>query len=186
MVKLFAFEEWEAANTNYAAAEPPVWHAKVVPDVFSAVSGILWSISYILMIRKSFKDRSYSMPLYSLCLNISWETVFGFVYGPGLVNQIIFAQWMIVDVFLVYSTIKYGAFEWRSRPLIANNLGWIITVGVMLGLIVELVAAATFVPIIGRQVVFMTAWPIQITISLGYIAQALDRGNARGQSLSIW
>lgn len=185
-MKLFAFEEWDAANANYAAAQPPVWHAKVVADVFSAISGILWSISYMLMIRKSFKDKSYSMPLYSLCLNISWETVFGFVYGPGLVNQIIFAQWMIVDVFLVYATIKYGALEWQSRPLVAKNLGWIILAGITFGLIMELAVAATYVPFIGRQVVFMTAWPIQITISLGYIAQVLDRGSTRGQSWGIW
>ena len=185
-MKLLALKEWDLANANYAAVEPPFWHAKAVPDAFSALSGILWSVSYILMIRRSYREKTYSMPLYSLCLNISWETVFGFVYGPGLVNQIIFAQWMIVDVFLVHATIKFGAHEWRERPLIAKNLGWIIAAGISLGLVMELMAAATFVPLIGRQVVFMTAWPIQITISLGYIAQLLDRGDRRGQSWGIW
>lgn len=126
------------------------------------------------------------MPIYSLCLNITWETTYGFVYGPGLVNQIIFAQWMIVDVFLVYATVKYGEFEWRRSPLIAKNLGWIIAFGCILGMVAELLIAATFVPILGRQVVFMTAWPIQITISLGYLSQLLDRGCTRGQSLGIW
>lgn len=48
------------------------------------------------------------MPIYCLCLNITWEGVYGFVYGPGLVNQIVFAQWMIVDLFLLYATVEFG------------------------------------------------------------------------------
>lgn len=185
-MKILQLEAWAAANADYDAAIPPVAHVKTIPNLFSALSGIFWSISYILMARKSFRDRSYSMPIYCLCINISWETIFGFVYGPDLLNAIVFGQWMIVDIFLVYTTIKYGAYEWQKQPLIARNLAWIISVGVICGLVLNLAIAYTFIPTIGRQVVFFTAWPLQLVINIGYIAQLLSRGSTRGQSWAIW
>ncbi|KAK7180692.1 hypothetical protein DPSP01_012998 [Paraphaeosphaeria sporulosa] len=183
---LFALEEWAQANADYNNDTPPYWHAKIVPDLFTAISGILWSVSYILMTLKGYKDRSYAMPIYCLCLNITWEFVFGFIYGPGLVNQIVFAQYMVVDVFLFHSILKFGPNEWRAHPLVARNLSWIIGVGCAVCLGLHLVLAKTFVPVIGRQVIFFTAWPMQHMISLGCVAQVLSRGHDAGQSMAIW
>ncbi|KAF4636549.1 hypothetical protein G7Y89_g1536 [Cudoniella acicularis] len=125
----FKLAEWAAANADYDADIPPYWHAKMVPDAFTAAGGILWSISYILMARKAFKDKSYAMPIHCLCLNITWEAVYGFVYGPGLVNQIVFAQWVIVDMVLFYAIVKSAPHQWPNSPLVAKNLTWIILAG---------------------------------------------------------
>ncbi|EKG10435.1 hypothetical protein MPH_12534 [Macrophomina phaseolina MS6] len=182
----FALEEWAQANADYENAVPPHWHAKIVPDIFTAVSGVLWSVSYILMTIQGYKDKSYAMPIYCLCLNITWEFVFGFVYGPGLVNQITFAQFMIVDLFLFHSILKFGPNDWRHQPLVARNLSWIIAVGCAVCLWLHLAVAATFVPLVGRQVVFFTAWPMQLIIGIGCVAQVLARGHDAGQSMAIW
>lgn len=186
MGRFFALEEWAAANADYAMDTPPYWHAKIVPDIFTAVSGILWSISYILMTIKGYQDKSYAMPIYCLCLNITWEFVFGFIYGPGLVNQIVFAQFMVVDIFLFHSILKFGPNEWRHHPLVARNLSWIIAVGCAVCLWLHLAVARTFVPVVGRQVVFYTAWPMQLVIGIGCVAQVLARGHDAGQSMAIW
>lgn len=185
-IMFFAQKEWAIASAEYEAAQPPYWHAKLVPDAFTAVSGILWSISYILMALRSFKDKSYSMPIYCLCLNITWEGVYGFVYGPGLVNQIVFAQWMIVDLFLLYASVKFGRAQWRHSPLVANNLTWIILAGIAFCLGLHLSVAATFIPSVGRRVVFFTAWPMQVIINVGSIAQIVSRGHTAGHSWGIW
>jgi len=185
-MKFFAFEEWAAASAAYDADEPPYWHAKVIPDAFTALSGVLWSASYILMATRGFKNRSYAMPIYSLCLNIAWETVFGFFYGPGLFNQIVFAQWMIIDAFLVYTTIVFGKEQWKRQPLVANNLRWIMLVGYVLSVALHLSIAGTFIPIIGRRVVAFTAWPLQVFISVGSFAQLISRGHTQGHSWGIW
>ena len=66
------------------------------------------------------------MPIICLCLNVAWETVFGFIYGPGLLNQVVFAQWMIADAFLVYTRVNYGKHQWKEHPMIANSLGLIL------------------------------------------------------------
>ena len=80
-MRFLALEEWAAANEAYNADPTPYYDAKVVPDAFTALSGILWSASYILMANRGFKDQSYSMPIFCLCLNVAWETVFGFIHG---------------------------------------------------------------------------------------------------------
>lgn len=185
-MSFFALKEWAAANVEYNVDIPPYWHAKAVPDAFTALSGILWSASYILMTMKAFKDKSYAMPIHCLCLNITWEAVFGFVYGPGLINQIVFAQWVIVDIFLFYAIVKSGKHQWRHSPLVQQNLTWIILGGCALCLWLHLSVAATFVPHIGRRVVFFTAWPMQLVINIGSIAQILSRGHTAGHSWSIW
>lgn len=43
---------------------------------------IFWLASYLGIIWRGFKDRSYGMPLVALGTNISWECVFSFVYPP--------------------------------------------------------------------------------------------------------
>lgn len=182
----FVLEEWAAATADYDAAVPPYWHAKPVPMAFSAVSGVLWSVSYILMAREAFRTKSYAMPIYCLCLNITWEAVYGFVYGPGLVNQIIFAQYMIVDVFLFYAILKSAKHQWRHSPLVAKNLSWIILGGCVICMWLHLSVAATFIPHVGRRVIFFTAWPMQLCISVGSIAQILSRGHTAGHSWGIW
>lgn len=183
---ILALEEWARANMDYETDIPPYWHAKIVPDVFTAVSGFLWSISYILMAIKGFKDKSYSMPIYCLCLNITWEALYGFVYGPGLINQIVFAQFMVVDILLFYAIVKSGKHQWRHSPLVANNLTWIILGGCALSMWLQLAAAVTFIPYVGRRIVFFTAWPMQLVINIGSIAQILSRGHTAGHSWGIW
>ena len=182
----FALEEWAAANAEYEADIPPYWHAKAVPDAFTAVSGVLWSISYILMARRGFQDQSYSMPIYCLCLNITWEFVYGFIYGPGRVNQIVFAQFMIVDLILFYAIARSGKYQWKDSPLIAKNLIWIVLGGCALCMWLQLAIAATFIPTVGRRIVFLTAWPMQVCINIGSIAQILSRGHTAGHSWGIW
>ena len=44
-------------------------------DVVTAtvvLSGIAWTITYVALVYRGFKDRTYGMPLAALALNISW------------------------------------------------------------------------------------------------------------------
>ena len=33
--------------------------------------GLFWTLTYVLVIRQGFRDRTYGMPLVALCANIS-------------------------------------------------------------------------------------------------------------------
>jgi hypothetical protein len=185
-MKFIVLEEWTAAKADWEAAVPPYWHARVVPILFRALSGTLWSVSYVLMAMRSFKDKSYSMPIYCLCVNFTWEAVYGFVYGPGVADQIVCAQWMIVNLSVMYATVKFGKHEWRHQPLVAENLSWIILAGCILSLWLHLAMAATFIPHVGLQIIFYTAWPLNVLVNIGCIAQLLSRGHSAGHSWGIW
>lgn len=186
-MKIVASDAWEAAGQQLAATDvPPNAHVMVVSNCFTALAGILWSASYILMTLKAFKDKSYGMPIYSLCLNITWEVVYGFVYKSDLFNQIVIGQWLIVDVFLLVATIRFGPSAWSHTPMVAKNFGWIILVACIVGLWGHLALAAVLVPIIGRRVVFFTAWPLQVVIGVGSLGQIMSRGNTKGHSWNIW
>ncbi len=48
----------------------------------SLVGQLLWLVTYLLIIRIGFKDRSYGIPLLAICLNITWEVYLSFIC-PG-------------------------------------------------------------------------------------------------------
>jgi hypothetical protein len=49
-------------------------------DILLVGSGLLWTVTYLLIIRRGFLDHTYGMPLAALCANLSWEFVFSFVF----------------------------------------------------------------------------------------------------------
>ena len=53
-------------------------------DAIMVGCGMLWTLAYLLIIRQGFLDRTYGMPLAALCVNLSWELVFAFVYPHDL------------------------------------------------------------------------------------------------------
>ena len=77
--------------------------------ILTLISGISWSIVYIDIINRGFKDRSYGMPLFALAFNIAWEFVFAFVTGwhPSL-QKIVNVVWFVLDAVIVYTYFKYG------------------------------------------------------------------------------
>ena len=75
------------------------------------IGGLFWSLTYILIIRRGFKDKTYGMPLAALCANISWEAIFSFVYPVSPPQLYINYIWFLIDVFIVLQFLKYGRSE---------------------------------------------------------------------------
>ena len=78
--------------------------------------GICWTIAYILIIIRSFKDKTYGMPFWALAFNISWEAIFSFVFLfttmplQTLINRI----WLLFDAAIVVAYFLYGQKEWPA------------------------------------------------------------------------
>src|ERR1700741_426005 len=47
--------------------------------VAGGFGGVLWTIAYIMIIWRSYKDKTYGVPFVAICTNISWEFVFTFI-----------------------------------------------------------------------------------------------------------
>src|SRR5579871_5661190 len=77
-------------------------------------SGIFWTITYILIIRRSFLGHTYGMPLPALCANISWEFIFSFIYPPSIIQHIVNLVWFSLDVVIFIQLLRYGPREFAD------------------------------------------------------------------------
>lgn len=79
--------------------------------VAGLVSGALWTIAYALLVYRSFRDKSYAMPMAALALNITWEGTFSFIFPPESLPPVFVARniiWFLLDVLLLVALIKNG------------------------------------------------------------------------------
>jgi hypothetical protein len=71
-------------------------------------SGLFWTITYLLIIRRGFIDKRYGMPMLALCANISWEFIFSFVLPHNPPQLYIDYVWLFFDVFIAWHYLRYG------------------------------------------------------------------------------
>lgn len=80
------------------------------------IGGLFWSATYILIIRRGFKDKTFGMPMAALCANISWEAIFAF-YSPHDAPQLYVNYiWFALDAVIVFQFLKYGKREFPNIP----------------------------------------------------------------------
>lgn len=75
------------------------------------VGGLFWSATYVLIIRKGFKDKTFGMPMAALCANISWEVIFAFVTPHEAPQLYVNYIWFSLDAVIVWQFLKYGKKE---------------------------------------------------------------------------
>ena len=83
----------------------------LVFDTLMISSGVFWALTYILMIRRGFLDKTYGMPLVPLCANISWEFIFSFIYPHGPIQRPVNIVWFSLDLIVLLQLLKYGPRE---------------------------------------------------------------------------
>jgi hypothetical protein len=147
------------------------------------LSGLAWTVVYVVSIQIGFSQKTYAIPLAALALNIAWEWIYA---GHGLiadrsVQTYINIAWALADVVIVYTFFRYGRGEF---PRFVNR-GMFVSWGVA-------VIATAFVV----QWLFVVEfdWPaaapyaafLQNLLMSGlFIAMFVARRGARGQSLVI-
>lgn len=120
----------------------------------------------------------------SSCANLTWELLYGLIYSPGWAEFVVFFPGFLVDICLVYVTLKFGPREWQQSPLVAANLGIVMTVGTLMTLAAHLAALDLFTDY--TEASFWSAYVCQTTLSWYSIAQLLSRGSTKGHSMAIW
>lgn len=85
--------------------------------ILTLTSGICWTIVYILIIIRSFKDKTYGMPFWALAFNISWEAIFSFVllFPTMQLQTAINKIWLLFDVVILIAYCLYGQKEWPGQ-----------------------------------------------------------------------
>ncbi|VVB89154.1 Uncharacterised protein [uncultured archaeon] len=141
--------------------------------------GIFWSLTYILIIWRGFKDKTYGMPLAALCANISWEATFSFIHPHSPPQLYINYIWFFLDVLIVLQFLKFGKPEFpdfSKRRFYA----------------VFLLALATAFPLVLSITYEFNDWQgaysafgQNLMMSVLFVAMLLSRKDLRGQSIYI-
>jgi hypothetical protein len=84
-----------------------------------------WTITYILIIYKGFRDRTCGMPIAALCANITWEFLFSFVMPFHPLQQVITLVWFLLDCIILFQFFHYskGTYPtWHTKPIVLSLL----------------------------------------------------------------
>lgn len=95
------------------------------------LSGIAWTITYVALVYRGFKDKSYGMPLVPLAMNFAWEVTFSIIYPPhsgGMIATVINTVWMICDVGIVITFFMYGYKYFQNHYKISKSEWWMLAV----------------------------------------------------------
>jgi len=151
-----------------------------IEDLLKIGSGIFWSLTYILIIWRGFKDRSYGMPMVALCANISWEFIFAFVYPPNPPQLYINIAWFCLDLVIVFQFLYFA-------PRVFDSLlpkGWLYPTAAL-----SLVIAFSLVLGITQQFEnwngAYAAFGQNLMMSILFVVMLCRRDTLNGQSLYI-
>jgi hypothetical protein len=141
--------------------------------------GIFWSLAYILIISRGFKDKTYGMPLFVLCTNISWEFIFSFIFPSTKPQIYINYMWLMLDVFIMIQFLKFGKFEF---PSLSNKKFYtLFLLALATGFGLTLSITYEFNDLEGAY----TAFGSNFFMSILFIVMLFRRDNLRGQSIYI-
>jgi hypothetical protein len=141
--------------------------------------GVFWTITYILIIRRSILDHTYGMPLVALCANISWECIFSFIYPPQLIQHIVNLVWFLFDTVLLAQALRYGPREFADLPKRVFYSLFSLTLAT--SFFVVLLMTTEFHDKGG----IYTAFGSNLMMSVLFILMLYRRRSLRGQSMSI-
>jgi hypothetical protein len=149
-----------------------------------------WTMTYITLIRKCRKDKSYGIPFPNVCLNASWELIFSTNLAGGLPKfafplQLGHALWLIPDAFIIGQLIKYGP-QMHSAPFMKKHFHTILA----LTFVVSFLLIYTY-HFYARDVYGVaSSWIINVFMSWFFIAmlvnrrmRVMDDGTIQGMSI---
>ncbi|RYP61969.1 hypothetical protein DL770_009670 [Monosporascus sp. CRB-9-2] len=164
------------------ANQPPLYYLQV-QDSLILLTSCLWTVAYVLYVRQAFRDKSYGMPLVCLCANIAWEFLFGVAVPTSAAQTVAFVPWLLIDVGIVYTTSRFGRDQWKQAPFVANNMGLILTSGILF----MIACFWAFIGTVGLDAAsFYIGYGDQLLIGTTSVAQLISRNNTSGHSWGIW
>lgn len=157
---------------------------KISPELnftLTVFSGLCWTVVYVLIIYRSFKDKTYGMPFWALAFNISWEFIFSAVFKSTDTTQLIVNHvWLAFDIVIVICYFVYGRKDWSQSVSRAYFYPYSILVLVSAYLFVYLFSVE-FHNTDGIYIAFIQ----NVMMSWLFIAMLQRRGSLAGQSGGI-
>jgi hypothetical protein len=156
--------------------------SKTLNTILTLVSGASWSIVYILVIFRSFRDKTYGIPFWALAFNISWEFIFSFVLvsTTAVLQHVINQVWFAFDAVIIVSYFLYGLKDWPAT--VSKNLFYPYSALVV-------IVAYLFIYLISIEFDdrngMYAAFIQNLMMSFLFIKMLIDRKSMKGQSVAI-
>jgi hypothetical protein len=148
-------------------------------DILLVGSGVLWTIAYLLIIRRGFLDRTYGMPLVALCANLSWEFIFSFIFPHGPLQRPANIGWFSLDLIILYQLLRYGPREFARLP---KKLFYaMVALALFMAFFTVLSITLEFEDFDGAY----SAFAQNLMMSILFIVMLYSRDSLRGQSPAI-
>lgn len=71
-------------------------------------SGVCWTLTYLLIIRRGIIDLTYGMPAAALLANLAWETIYSFVYPHSMPQLAVDRIWFAFDLLILLQYLRFG------------------------------------------------------------------------------
>ena len=142
-------------------------------------SGVLWTLAYLLVIRRGFLDRTYGMPLVALCANLSWELTFSFIYPHDLPQRAVNVAWFSFDLVILLQLLMYGPREFADLPKRVFYAVFALALATSFGAVLSV--TLEFDDFDGAY----SAFGQNLMMSVLFLAMLYGRNSLRGQSVSI-
>jgi len=148
-------------------------------NIVASMSAIPFIIAYALMIRRGVVDKSYGMPVFAICLNVSWESYFTFIAILPIAVKISNGFYLLFDLGVLYTCLRYGKedFDW---PIFKKYFYAFIA----LLLPACFILVYVFIKSFSDYGVLVTSFVVMIYSTL-LVAMIIRRNNVKGQSLYI-
>jgi hypothetical protein len=157
---------------------------KTLTDALTLVSGLCWTVVYILIIVRSWRDKTYGMPYWALAFNFSWELIFSFLLSSNLPEHqlqiIINRVWLAFDVFILVAYFMYGKKEWPSSVPRSLFIPYSVLV-MIIGFFFVYLVSVELDHSRGKYAAFIQ----NLMMSWLFIAMLNRRRNTSGQSIGI-
>jgi hypothetical protein len=148
-------------------------------DELMIVGGLFWSATYIMIIRRGFKDKTFGIPFAALCANISWEAIFSFVTPHSAPRIYINYVWFALDTVIVYQFLKFGRREFTQ--ISPKILYGIFALGLTTAFPMIMFVNSEFADTSGAY----SAFGQNLMMSALFVMMLVNRSDSRGQSIYI-
>jgi len=143
------------------------------------IGGVFWSMTYIFIIRRGFKDKTFGMPMAALCANISWEAIFAFFTPHDPPQLYVNYIWFSLDVVIVLQFLKYGKKEFMN----ISKWWFLSAFGLGIAIAIPMILAVNhqFEDSVGAYAAFGQ----NLMMSVLFVTMLINRKGIDGQSVYI-
>lgn len=149
----------------------------------AALSSLFWTLTYVLVIWRGNKDRTFAMPLTALAANLSWEVIFLVItltHDPFDARLALILPWTLLESAIVVQCFRYGKNDF-SQPFIVRHFPLGLSGIIFCAFTIILFTIREFKDALGWYVAFGQ----NLMMSVLFVAMLFRRNSSRGQSIGI-